>query len=105
MKIQSDELTFGYVLGGHVLKCSFCFNTSHLSCCGFGEDRVKTPWNDWTCTVYINHTQLILLSSEIQSGTGVNYSVLRSQSQRADTVVKTEGEYVRVCVYHKNIPM
>ena len=75
MKTQSDELTFGCGLGGHLLKCSFCFNTSHLNCCGFGEDRVKAPRNDWACPACINHAQLVLLPSAIESGTAVDYSV------------------------------
>lgn len=52
---DQETLTFGCGEGGHLLKCTFCFNSGHMSCCGLGDHRSKAPKGEWACPACMQH--------------------------------------------------
>ena len=57
MVLQEEELTFGCGEGGKLIGCTFCFNVTHSSCCGLGDQRKNTPRGDWVCPVCMDHVR------------------------------------------------
>ena len=74
MILQEEELTFGCGEGGTLIKCMFCFNVAHSSCCGLGDQRVNAPQGDWACPACIDHARAQLKETPVHGGEDVGGS-------------------------------
>ena len=85
MILQEEELTFGCGGGGKLIGCTFCFNVTHSSCCGLGDQRKNAPRGDWACPVCMDHVREQLKNDDVVDSVSVSEEEERNSD---DSVVE-----------------